>query len=321
MRVGFAGTPAFAAAILDAVFVAGFDVPLVLTQPDRPRGRGQKSDVSPVKRVALMHGVAVQAPPTLNDAAARAALSGVPLDVLVVAAYGLILPGEVLAWPRHGCLNVHASLLPRWRGAAPIQRALLAGDSTTGITIMQMDEGLDTGPMIESAGLAIGPGDTAGTLTERLAAQGAALIVRVLRRLEADARLAATAQPASGATYAPKFGRRDAAIAWTADASLIDRQVRAFNPAPGAWTALRGETIKIWIGTPGARSAGGGPGTIQDAAGDGIAVACGTGTYTIRELQPANGRRMSAAAFVAGHRQLVGTAFDAAPADVTVPQA
>jgi methionyl-tRNA formyltransferase len=320
MRVGFAGTPAFAATILDAVQAAGFDVPIVLTQPDRPRGRGQRPDTSPVKRLALLRGIAVQAPATLRDPAARVELGGVPLDVLVVAAYGLLLPREVLAWPRHGCLNVHASLLPRWRGAAPVQRALLAGDAETGITIMQMDEGLDTGPMIESANLAIGPGDTAGTLTEKLASLGAAAIVRALRRLAADGKLASTAQPAAGATHAPKFGRNDAAIAWSSDAPAIDRQVRAFNPAPGAWTILRGETVKVWAGAPSAGNASSAPGTVQTAASDGIAVACGAGTYTIHELQAASGRRMSAAAFVAGHRQLVGAVLGGAPAGIAVPK-
>ena len=311
MRVGFAGTPAFAATILDAALTAGFDVPLVLSQPDRPRGRGQKSDVSPVRRLALARGIPVQTPPTLRDEPARAALVGVPLDVLVVAAYGLILPPTILGWPRHGCLNVHASLLPRWRGAAPIQRALLAGDATTGITIMRMDEGLDTGPTIESASLAIGPNDTAGTLTDKLASLGAEAIVRVLRRLDAAAGLVATAQSDAGATYAPKFGKNDAAIAWSAPASAIDRQVRAFNPAPGAWTTLRGEPVKIWAGAPLDGDAAGVPGTVGRAMSEGIVVACGAGAYAIHELQPANGRRMRAAAFVAGHRQLVGAVFDA----------
>ena len=319
MRVGFAGTPAFAATILEAVLGGGFEVPLVLTQPDRPRGRGQKPDASPVKRQALARGIPVHAPPNLREAAHRAALSAVAVDVLVVAAYGLILPAEVLAWPRHGCLNVHASLLPRWRGAAPVQRALLAGDSTTGITIMRMDEGLDTGPMVESVPLAIGPADTAGVLTERLAALGAEAIVRVLRGLEANARLAVIAQPASGATYAPKFGKQDAAIAWSADASLIDRQVRAFNPAPGAWTVLCGEPLKIWAGAPGPGNESNRAGTVLDAADDAITVACGAGTYVIRELQQAGGRRMGASAFIAGHRRLVGAVFAGAPADVTAP--
>jgi methionyl-tRNA formyltransferase len=188
MRVGFAGTPAFAATILAALLDARFEVALVLTQPDRPRGRGLAHEASPVKRLALANGIAVQQPATLRSAAAQQGLQGVPLDVLVVAAYGLILPGAVLGWPRHGGLNVHASLLPRWRGGAPVQRALLAGDRTTGITIMQMDEGLDTGPMIEAMSLPIGPDDTAGSLTEGLAALGAAAIVRVLRRLERDGR-------------------------------------------------------------------------------------------------------------------------------------
>jgi len=314
MRVGFAGTPAFAATILDAALAAGFDVPLVLSQPDRPRGRGQKPDLSPVKRLALTRGISVQAPPTLRDEAARAALVYMPLDVLVVAAYGLILPAAILEWPRHGCLNVHASLLPRWRGAAPIQRALLAGDATTGITIMRMDEGLDTGPTIESASLTIGPNDTAGTLTDKLAALGAAAIVRVLRRLDNDAGLVATAQSDAGVTYAPKFGRQDAAIIWSAPASAIDRQVRAFNPAPGAWTTLRDEAVKIWAGTPIEGESAGVPGTVGRTTPDGIVVACGTGAYAIHELQPANGRRMRAAAFVAGHRQLVGAVFDATSA-------
>jgi methionyl-tRNA formyltransferase len=314
IRVGFAGTPAFAATILDALLSAGFDVPLVLTQPDRPRGRGQKPDVSAVGRLALARGIPVEAPPTLRDETTRAALLGAPLDVLVVAAYGLILPAAILGWPRHGCLNVHASLLPRWRGAAPIQRALLAGDTTTGITVMRMDEGLDTGPTIESASLAIGPSDTAGTLTEKLAALGAEAIVRVLRRLDAEARLVATAQSDARATYAPKFGKHDAAIVWTTQASAIDRHVRAFNPAPGAWTTLRGESIKIWAGAPLAGDAAGVAGTVERATSGGIVVACGTGAYAIHELQPASGRRMSAAAFVAGHRQLVGAVFDATPA-------
>ncbi len=237
--------------------------------------------------------------------------------MLVVAAYGLILPSEVLAWPRHGCINVHASLLPRWRGAAPIERALLAGDAATGVTIMQMDAGLDTGPMLEIAEMAIEPGDTAGSVTDKLAGLGAAAIVRVLRKIAAGESLRATAQPAAGVTHAPKFGREDAAIAWD-DANVVARQVRAFNPRPGAWASLRGETIKIWGGAPTEGAAGVPLGTVLRAAADGIAVACRRGAYVIAELQPANGRRMSAAAFVAGHRNLGGAAF-AVPSAAAAP--
>ena len=317
MRIGFAGTPAFAATILEALLAAGFDVPLVLTQPERPRGRGQKPDPSPVSRTAHAHGVPVEAPATLKDAGARAALLAVPLDVLVVAAYGLILPEEVLAWPRHGGINVHASLLPRWRGAAPIERALLAGDSTTGVTIMQMDAGLDTGPILDTATLAIHPADTAGTVTAKLAALGAAAIVGVLRRIAAGESLHPAAQPEVGITHAPKFGKQDAAISW-GDAEFVARQVRAFNPRPGAWSSLGGETIKIWAGAAADVAADAPRGTVLHAAADGIAVACGKGVYTIAELQPANGKRMSAAAFVAGHRNLPGAAF-AVPTAVAAP--
>ena len=320
MCVGFAGTPAFAATILDAVLAAGFDVPLVLTRPDRPRGRGQKSDPSPVVRAAQAHGLLVRTPATLKDAAARAALFAVPLDVLVVAAYGLILPQEVLAWPRHGCINVHASLLPRWRGAAPVERALLAGDTTTGVTIMQMDAGLDTGPMLDTAPLAIGPADTAGSVTDKLATLGAVTVVRVLRKIATGESLHPKAQPETGVTYAPKFGKQDAAIAWD-DAEIVARQVRAFAPRPGAWARLGGESVKVWAGAPAEwpaeASTGLPPGTVLRASADGIAVACRSGVYVIAELQPANGRRMSAAAFVAGHRHLSGAAFtlpSAAPA-------
>jgi methionyl-tRNA formyltransferase len=317
MLVGFAGTPAFAATILEAVLAAGFDVPLVLTQPERPRGRGQKPEPSPVSRAAHGHGLAVQTPATLKDAVGRQALLAVPLDVLVVAAYGLILPNEVLAWPRHGGINVHASLLPRWRGAAPIERALLAGDRTTGVTIMQMDAGLDTGPMLDVAALDIGPADTAGTVTSRLAALGAAAIVGVLQGLAAGEPLRPTAQPEVGVTHAPKFGKQDATITWD-DAEFVERQVRAFNPRPGAFASLDGETIKIWGGAAADVAADAPPGTVLRAAGDGIAVACRKGVYTIAELQPANGRRMSAAAFVAGHRKLSGAAF-AVPSAVAAP--
>jgi methionyl-tRNA formyltransferase len=307
MKVGFAGTPAFAAYVLASLLDAGFAVSLVLTQPDRPRGRGLKLRPSPVKELALDRAIPVCQPVTLATDAARAPLLANAVDVLVVAAYGLILPAAVLAWPRHGCVNVHASLLPRWRGAAPIQRALLAGDMETGVTLMQMDAGLDTGPMLDAVRVSIGPRDTAATLEHELAEQGAACLVGYLHRLAAGTAHPPIVQPAAGVSYASKIHKSEAAIDWNARAASIDRQVRAFDPAPGATTLLAGETIKLWrahpapIATPGAV-----PGTVLATDGDTIVVACGDGALGIAELQPAGGRRMTAAAFVAGHRLATG---------------
>jgi len=313
MDVGLAGTPAFAAEVLAALLDAGFRVPLVLTQPDRPKGRGQKTEPSPVKRLALAHGLAVHQPATLGDDAARAPLLATAIDVLAVAAYGLILPRPILAWPRHGCINVHASLLPRWRGAAPIQRALLAGDTETGVTIMQMDAGLDTGPMLEVVRVPIDARETQGTLERKLAAEGARALVAVLRRLAAGAAVPATPQPAVGATYAAKVEKPEAAIAWTAAAATIDRQVRAFDPAPGAHTTLDGEPVKIWRAEPVAIAAQGLPaGTVVSADRAGIVVACGEGALRVDEIQPAGSRRMGAADFIAGRRLAPGARFGGA---------
>jgi methionyl-tRNA formyltransferase len=318
MRVGFAGTPAFAAAALAAVIDAGFDVAIALTRPDRPRGRGMKLEPSPVKALAQSRGVEVLQTPTLRTAEARAQLLAVPLDVLVVAAYGLILPPEVLAWPRHGCVNVHASLLPRWRGAAPIQRAILAGDRETGITIMRMDEGLDTGPMIEAARVPIEPHDTGGSLEAALAREGAAAIVRTLARLARDGRVEAVPQPEHGVTYAAKIDRADAVIDWRDDSAAIDRKVRAFDPAPGASTSLRGAPLKVWhVEASSSPSAGAAPGSVIAAARDGIVVACGNGLARIVEIQPAGRRRMSAADFLAGHAVAAGDRFDVLPPAAT----
>jgi methionyl-tRNA formyltransferase len=310
MNVGFAGTPGFAAAVLAALLAAGFTVPLVLTQPDRPKGRGLKVEPSPVKRLAMQHGLTVFQPAAFAREADRAPLLAQKIDVLAVAAYGLILPGAMLAWPRRGCLNVHASLLPRWRGAAPIQRALLAGDAETGATIMLMDAGLDTGPMLDAVRVPIGRRDTAGTLEHRLAAFGASALIAVLRRLAAGASIPSTPQPAAGATYAAKVAKAEAAIDWSASAAAIDRQVRAFDPAPGACTVFARETIKVWR----AESAPitlheAPPGTVLEADARGIVVACGEGTLRIEELQPAGGRRMTAAAFAAGRRLAPGARF------------
>jgi len=315
MRVAFAGTPAFAAAALAAILARGFDVPVVVTQPDRPQGRGLKTAPPPVKALALEHALVVQQPASLKTDAARAALLSLPVDVLVVAAYGLLLPEAVLAWPRHGCLNIHASLLPRWRGAAPIHRALLAGDAETGITIMAMDAGLDTGAIHDVARIPIAARETGGSLHDKLARLGAQAVVRVLDRLARDGPLRGTAQPADGVTYASKITRADTAIDWRAEAATIDRQVRAFDPAPGALTALAGAPVKLWVAEPAAlKTTRADPGVVLAAEADGLVVACGRDALRLIELQPAGGRRMAAAAFAAGRRIAAGDRFDVVPA-------
>jgi methionyl-tRNA formyltransferase len=300
MRVGFAGTPVFAVTALAAIADAGFTIPLVLTRPDKPKGRGLRTEPSPVKAEALRRGLTVLQPATLKAPDAREAALEIPLDVLVVAAYGLILPPAVLEWPRHGCLNIHASRLPRWRGAAPIQRAILAGDTASGVAIMQMDAGLDTGPVVADAAVAIGPGESAGSLHDRLADAGAMLVVDVLRRLARDGRLVATPQAAAGVTYAHRIERDDARIDWTRDATAIDRQVRAFDPVPGAFTTLDGVPLKVWRATPRASATGAPAGTVIEATPRSLLVACGEGALEVEELQPAGGRRMTAASFLAG---------------------
>jgi methionyl-tRNA formyltransferase len=295
VKLVFAGTPEFAAAALRALHEAGHDIPLVLTQPDRPAGRGLKALPSTVKRVAQELGFAVQQPQTLKDENVIAALRELAPEALIVAAYGLILPPAVLKTPARGCLNIHASLLPRWRGAAPIQRALLAGDRETGISIMQMDPGLDTGPVLLQESIPIGPEDTAQTLHDRLAALGARLIVQTL-----EAPGEPQPQDDSKATYAPKIGRDEARLDWSETAASIERKVRAFNPAPGAWTTYRGAPLKIWraAGGEGVRAE---PGTVCSTSGGAITVAAGGGTsLKVLELQRAGAKRLAASAFVAG---------------------
>ena len=306
LRVGFAGTPPFAATALGAIVDAGFQVAAVMTRPDRPQGRGLKLTPSAVKSLALERGLALFQPATLNDEHAREALAGFALDVLVVAAYGLILPRAVLDGPPHGGINLHASLLPRWRGAAPIQRALLEGDAHTGISIMQMDQGLDTGPIISTRTVPIGPRDNAATLTDRLAAAGAEAIVETLARLRRDGRVDAVAQPEAGASYARKITRDDAAIDWRASAFAIDRQVRALDPVPGAVTTLGAKAIKIWLSEP-APGRLGDPGTVVRADSEALIVACGEGALVVRELQRAGGRRLSAGDFLKGNPIETGT--------------
>lgn len=304
MNILFAGTPAFAAAALDALLQAGHQVPLVLTQPDRPAGRGLKPQASAVKQLALSNGLAVAQPVTLKDDAVYAQLAAVKADVMVVAAYGLILPQPVLDLPRLGCLNIHASLLPRWRGAAPIQRALLAGDAETGVCIMQMEAGLDTGPVLLRGAFPIEAGDTTATLHDRLAGLGASLVVEALGKLP----LPATPQPAEGVTYAHKIEKAEALIDWRRSAAELDRHIRAFNPFPGAQALLGGQTIKLWRAEP--VGAQGESGRILSVDRQAIVVACGAGALAIGELQKAGGKRLPVQQFLAGNPLQVGERFD-----------
>ncbi|MEY8875929.1 MAG: methionyl-tRNA formyltransferase [Leptothrix sp. (in: b-proteobacteria)] len=305
MRVAFAGTPEFARAALAAIAAAGHHVPLVLTQPDRPAGRGMKLQASPVKQLAQLLGLPVAQPVSLRldgkhplDAAeAHAALRAARPDVLVVAAYGLILPAWVLALPRLGCLNIHASLLPRWRGAAPIHRAIEAGDSETGITIMQMDAGLDTGAMLLREPQAIHPDDTTARLHDRLSVHGAALILRALRDAEAGT-LQPVAQPAEGVTYAHKIDKAEAAIDWRLPAAVIERRVRAFDPFPGAHASWGAEAVKVWsarvVESPlSGAGAAAQPGEVLEATADRLVVACGEQALAIEQVQRPGGKRQS----------------------------
>ncbi|NML33456.1 methionyl-tRNA formyltransferase [Paraburkholderia antibiotica] len=321
LRVIFAGTPEFAAAALAAIHRAGFPVPLVLTQPDRPAGRGMKLQASPVKRYAQEHGLAVAQPTSLRRAgkypqeaaAAIDQLRATPHDVMVVAAYGLILPQEVLDIPRHGCINIHASLLPRWRGAAPIHRAIEAGDAQTGITLMQMDAGLDTGAMISEVRTPIAATDTTATLHDRLAQDGAQLIVDALLELERSGTLASTPQPADGVTYAEKIAKHEAALDWRRPADALARQVRAFDPFPGgAGTLEDGSLVKIWAAaamTAPAASGDKAPGTILEVSPEGVVVACGEGALRLTQLQKPGGKRLPVREFLAGSTLAAGQRF------------
>src|SRR5688572_25279572 len=269
MKLAFAGTPDFAAAALVALLDAGHEIALVLTQPDRPSGRGLQQTPSAVKRLATTRGLPVRQPVTLKEESIQAELRALAPDAMIVAAYGLIVPQVVLDIPKRGCINIHASLLPRWRGAAPIQRAILAGDAETGVCIMQMDAGLDTGPVLLREATPIGADDTAQTLHDRLAALGARLIVDAFERVTQP-----VAQDASGATYAAKLDKKEAAIDWNEPAAAIDRKIRAFNPVPGAATTYAGAPLKLWNSALGGAAADA-AGTVVSADKDGIAVACG----------------------------------------------
>lgn len=304
MKIIFAGTPEFAAFALKAIIAAGHDVLLVLTQPDRPAGRGMSLQASPVKKLALEHGIEVFQPVNLKDVEAQNRVAEVGAEVMVVAAYGLILPQVVLDMPRLGCLNIHASLLPRWRGAAPIQRALLAGDQKTGVCIMQMEAGLDTGPVLLRGAFEIAPDDTAVSLHDRLAGLGAELIVEVLAKLP----LAAEPQVQEGLTYAHKIEKAEASIDWRKGAIELDRHLRAFNPFPGAQAAMKGQAIKLWSGKPVVGT--GQAGEILAVDRNTIVVACGEGALAITELQKAGGKRLPVQQFLAGNPLKAGDHFD-----------
>ncbi|WP_434514548.1 methionyl-tRNA formyltransferase [Dechloromonas sp. ARDL1] len=304
MKLIFAGTPEFAAQALSAIIAAGHEVALVLTQPDRPAGRGMSLQPSAVKKVALEHDIEVFQPLTLKDAEAQARVAAVGAEVMVVAAYGLILPQAVLDMSRFGCINIHASLLPRWRGAAPIQRALLAGDAETGVCIMQMEAGLDTGPVLLRGAFPIEANDTTATLHDRLAGLGASLCVETLAQLP----LPATAQPVDGITYAHKIEKAEAQIDWTRPAAELDRHIRAFNPFPGAQALFAGQTVKLWQARPVAGS--GRAGCILSVDKREVIVACGEGALAVSELQKAGGKRLPVQQFLAGHPLKEGDRFD-----------
>jgi len=305
----FAGTPEFATVALARLLDAGHEVSLVLTQPDRPAGRGLKLQASPVKQLALQRGLAVAQPRSLRldgnypaDAqAAKDALLAAHADAMVVAAYGLILPQWVLDVPRHGCFNIHASLLPRWRGAAPIHRAIEAGDAQTGVTIMQMDAGLDTGDMLSAQSLPILDSDTTGSLHDKLAALGGTLMVHTLAQLQQGA-LAPVPQPAEGVTYAAKIDKQEAMIDWSQSASVITRRVRAFNPFPGASTLLAGEPLKIWAAQigEGLPSVAQVCGQIMAVTHEYIAVEAMNSVVNITALQRPGGKRLAVADFLRG---------------------
>lgn len=321
MRIGFAGTPEFARTALQALLDDGQSVPLVLTQPDRPAGRGMKLQASSVKQLAVQQGIDVAQPTSLRldgrfaeeAESARQQLEQAQLDVLIVAAYGLLLPRWVLELPRYGCLNIHASLLPRWRGAAPIHRAIEAGDSSTGITIMQMDEGLDTGDMLLTQSLDIAPHDTTASLHDRLATLGGYLIVDAVHQLP-HATLQRVPQPADGISYAHKIGKAESLLDWHEPADVLERRIRAFNPFPVAQASLHGQMLKIWAAHPVALPSDtehtAQPGQIVQVQNNGIDVACGGQTaLRLTTLQRPGGKRLDVAQWLHGFAVQAGECF------------
>lgn len=309
MKLIFAGTPDFAASALAALLQAGHEVAVVLTQPDRPKGRGMKLAASPVKELALAHGLPVWQPENLKDAVIQQQLRDVQAEVMVVAAYGLLLPTSVLNIPQYGCLNIHASLLPRWRGAAPIQRAIEAGDVETGVCIMQMDVGLDTGDVLLQASTPIDANMNAAQLHDDLAQLGATAIVQALAQLP---QLHAQPQPEAGVTYAHKLSKADAQIDWSLSANHIHNKIRAFNPVPGAWSVLDGQVMKIWASTVDSAhvSQSAVIGSVVAVDKTAIAVQTAEGVLNITELQASGSKRMGVAAFLAGNTIVVGAQFE-----------
>ena len=309
LKIIFAGTPDFAVPALAALIEAGYDVKLVLTQPDRPSGRGMKLKASPVKELATQHQIEVFQPETLKDVDVQSHIADVNADVMIVAAYGLIIPTNVLEMPRFGCYNIHASLLPRWRGAAPIHRSLLAGDAETGVTIMEVVPALDAGAMVSKGVLAIGERDTTQSLHDELAKMGADLMVDAMRQLAESGGLSSVQQDDSLVTYAAKLQKAEASIDWSNSADLISRQVRAFNPFPVAHAMLNGEVCRIWMATSASDFVNEKPGVVLEV-GSAIKVACGSGVLTIEELQLPGGKRLKAKDFVVGHDLKVGQYFE-----------
>lgn len=309
MRIVFAGTPDFARIALEALLAQGFDVPLVMTQPDRPAGRGMKLSPSPVKQAALNANIPVLQPHSLRldgkypeeAAQARQTLLDLQPDLMVVAAYGLILPKWTLELPRYGCFNIHASLLPRWRGAAPIQRAIQAGDAATGITIMQMDEGLDTGDMLVRSALAIRDDHSAATLHDDLAELGAQALLEALQHLR-DGTLQAVSQPEQGVTYAEKLSKAESVLDLSQSAQVLERRIRAFDPVPGSTLSLPGldQPVKVWRAQALEQKHSAEPGQVLNVSAEGIDVACGEGALRLLELQKAGSKRQPVAVFVQG---------------------
>jgi len=306
LRVVFAGTPEFSVPCLEACRASGAEVVAVYTQPDRPAGRGRKLTPSPVKQAALAAGIPVEQPESLKSQAARDTLAAYRPDLMVVVAYGLILPRKVLALPRLGCWNVHASLLPRWRGAAPIQRAILAGDAESGVDLMQMEAGLDTGPVLLERRTPIDRADTGGSLHDRLSALGAEVLADGLRRAVAGETLAPTPQPEAGVTYAHKLDKAEAKLDFQRDALALERQVRAFDPWPVAEGEIAGEPLRIWAAEAIARDHAAAPGSVLSAGRDGIEIACGSGALRVTALQRAGGKRIGAADYLNARPELRG---------------
>ncbi len=304
LRLVFAGTPEFSVPCLEACRASGAEVVAVYTQPDRPAGRGRKLAPSPVKQAARAAGIAVEQPPTLKTTEAQVTLAAYRPDLLVVVAYGLILPRKVLAIPRLGCWNVHASLLPRWRGAAPIQRALLAGDAETGVDLMQMEAGLDTGPVLLEKRTPITREDTGGSLHDRLAALGAQVLADGLAHVLAGETLASTPQTAEGVTYAHKLDKAEARLDFTRPAIELERQVRAFDPWPGSDAEIAGEALRIWAARALELAHEAAPGSVLGAGREGIDIACGNGALRITAVQRAGGKRIGAADYLNARPEL-----------------